>query len=379
LNGKKKYNYKIEFMKLTHILIIFLFSSFLINTSKAQQTLENAANKAADNIVSGIKSCKDIPRDSKIAVLFFESSDGSKTKLGAMLSKKIAAKVSLSFNKKEYDILFPENIEEKQIDKMSAKYFRPPSTQEEEEFYKNFNNSKRPDYFLIGKYYINPSFSKITITEISIQKNTYNLNDKKTSCGINNTSEILIENEDIETLRRLNLPITTETDFYMQLMNFNGNQTDFFDFNIYDIDAKKELNENSPMIINKFYSLSVHVKKPCYLYAFMYCPDDKENPFIQPLYPYNEEDSTLFQAGDYYLPTSGGFLLTPPASKVYFKIITVSAENLKIEMKTTKGIDGYITTVLDIYKSELLMLTLNQILKKRAPVEAKLKIYNANY
>jgi len=379
LNGKKKYNYKIEFMKLTHILIIFLFSSFLINTSKAQQTLENAANKAADNIVSGIKSCKDIPRDSKIAVLFFESSDGSKTKLGAMLSKKIAAKVSLSFNKKEYDILFPENIEEKQIDKMSAKYFRPPSTQEEEEFYKNFNNSKRPDYFLIGKYYINPSFSKITITEISIQKNTYNLNDKKTSCGIDNTSEITIENEDIETLRRLNLPITTETDFYMQLMNFNGNQTDFFDFNIYDIDAKKELNENSPMIINKFYSLSVHVKKPCYLYAFMYCPDDKENPFIQPLYPYNEEDSTLFQAGDYYLPTSGGFLLTPPASKVYFKIITVSAENLKIEMKTTKGIDGYITTVLDIYKSELLMLTLNQILKKRAPVEAKLKIYNANY
>jgi len=366
-------------MKLTHILIIFLFSSFLINTSKAQQTLENAANKAADNIVSGIKSCKDIPRDSKIAVLFFESSDGSKTKLGAMLSKKIAAKVSLSFNKKEYDILFPENIEEKQIDKMSAKYFRPPSTQEEEEFYKNFNNSKRPDYFLIGKYYINPSFSKITITEISIQKNTYNLNDKKTSCGIDNTSEITIENEDIETLRRLNLPITTETDFYMQLMNFNGNQTDFFDFNIYDIDAKKELNENSPMIINKFYSLSVHVKKPCYLYAFMYCPDDKENPFIQPLYPYNEGDSTLFQAGDYYLPTSGGFLLTPPASKVYFKIITVSAENLKIEMKTTKGIDGYITTVLDIYKSELLMLTLNQILKKRAPVEAKLKIYNANY
>ena len=120
-------------------LIIIILFCVIFKVSKAQQTLENAADGVERKITSSIKSCKDIPKDSKIAVLFFESSDGFRTPLGVSLSKKIATRLSANFNKKDFDILFPENIEEKKIDKIAARYFTPPSTSEEEnEFNKQF-------------------------------------------------------------------------------------------------------------------------------------------------------------------------------------------------------------------------------------------------
>lgn len=162
----------------------------------------------AENIASGLKKCKDIPRDSKIAVLYFETSEGMKTSLGMQLSQKTAIKLMTLLNKKDFTIMAPENVEAKKLNKISASYFSLPSKEESEVFYKNFNNSQRPDYFITGKYYVDEAFTKLTLTEFSVQKNTYELNAvKKTACGFENATAAIspAEKNDVVKLHTVSL------------------------------------------------------------------------------------------------------------------------------------------------------------------------------
>ena len=192
---------KNEFMK--HILVVFFALCLSINISLAQQTIENASRELGNNITAGIKKCKNIPKDSKIAVLFFESSDGLKTSLGMQLSKKTSVKLMDNFNKKDFTIIPSENVEEKKINKISAPFFTPPDKESSEEFYKNFNKSQKPDYFLTAKYYIDASFSKLTISEISLQKNTFDLDErKKSSCGFDNVTVNILEMDKAEIINK---------------------------------------------------------------------------------------------------------------------------------------------------------------------------------
>ncbi|OQA02080.1 MAG: hypothetical protein BWY70_00144 [Bacteroidetes bacterium ADurb.Bin408] len=173
-------------MKRTTFLILVILASCNLY---AQESIEKAASEMANKIALGLKKCKDIPRDSKIAVLYFESSERMKTSLGMKLSQKTAIKLMTLLNKKDFTIMAPENVEQKKLNKISASFFSLPSKEESEIFYKNFNNSQRPDYFLTGKYYIDEAFTKLTLTEFSVQKNTYELGDaKKTACGFENVS-----------------------------------------------------------------------------------------------------------------------------------------------------------------------------------------------
>ena len=360
-------------------LIIIILFCVIFKVSKAQQTLENAADGVERKITSSIKSCKDIPKDSKIAVLFFESSDGFRTPLGVSLSKKIATRLSANFNKKDFDILFPENIEEKKIDKIAARYFTPPSTSEEEnEFNKQFISSKRPDYFLMGKYYINPNCLEFTVTEVNIQKNTYTINEKKTSFGVNVTTVDILTGE-CEEIKRKNIPIEENINYFMQLISWAGNSSELFDFSLIELTTNNAINENAPLIIGKTYVLNVKVNSPCYIYAFMYCPEDKEHPFISPLFPYQEGKSKLFNPDKHKLPHSDGFSLTPPVGKTYFKIIAVASENIFVEMNSQKDKEGFIEPSMNSNNTEVFIKKINQKIQSGMQIDSKLKEFNVKY
>lgn len=173
-------------MRNLFLLIIFLM---FLNAVMAQESIEKVANSMAENIEAGLKKCRDIPRNSKIALLYFESSEGMRSTLGMQLSQKTAIKLMALLNKKDFIIMAPENVETKKLNKISASFFSLPEKEESENFYKNFNNNQRPDYFITGRYYVDASFTKLTLTEFSIQKNTYELGGaKKTACGFENAT-----------------------------------------------------------------------------------------------------------------------------------------------------------------------------------------------
>jgi len=186
-----------------HIFIVILAFSLSINISRAQQTVENVSKELGDVVSAGIKKCKNIPKDSKIAVLFFESSDGLKTTLGMQLSRKTAVNLMNNFNKKDFTIISPENVEEKKLNKISATFFTPPDKESSEDFYKNFNKSQKPDYFLTAKYYVDASFSKLIISEVKIEKNTFDLDErKKSTCGFENVTVNVLESDKNEIINK---------------------------------------------------------------------------------------------------------------------------------------------------------------------------------
>ena len=352
------------------LIVLILFSTELY----AQVTIETLSQEAAENIYKQLKKA-DIAPQSKMAILYFEGQTGSsnsiKSLLGIRISNKVATYLAKKINTKKYTILMPENTQEK-------KYFSPPTTAaEQEDFYRNFNENQRPDYFIFGKYHISLDYSTITLSDIVMKENQYKLNSTNKSLGFESyTTSILSSDE--EEIKTLNIEYGESEDFMSKILQFWGSNDDLFSFSVLDVETNNTIEENDKLLIGKSYSLKVEVKKSCYLYAFLYIPEDKEHPYLTPLYPYKNEKSKLFEKGIYYLPHKGGFNIEPPIGNTYIKVIA-SIKPLALQITYIKDKNGYMITSINQQDAEIFFTNLKSSQKLKIPITVQLKTFKIEY
>jgi len=354
-------------------LITFCLLCFYINASKAQPTIEQLCEGAADNIYKLIK--KNIPEQSKIAVLYFEGQTGSsnsiKTMLGIRISSKVAAYVAQKLNKKEFIILFPENTQEK-------KFFNLPSTAaEEEQFYKKLNENQRPDYFITGKYNISNNFSVISLSELVLKENKY----KNSSPGKPYAFEPVSSNispSDIEELKSLNIEFSEDDDYMNKILQFSESSEDLFSCSMHEVGNPKPIEYNGKLIVGKSYVIKIDVVKPCYIYAFFYMPEDKEHPYLMPLYPFEVKEQKVFNPGEHYIPHADGFEIEPPAGSTYIKVIA-SLKPLSLQITSVKDKDGYYITSINKQDAEVFYTSLSSSYKNKLPLKAQILNFKVDY
>ncbi len=358
---------------ITIITLILFLSQF----TNAQTCIDNLCSDAANKIYRQLKH-SNIPVGSKVAILYFEgetaSNNNSKTMLGIRLSGRLSQKLIELTNKKEYIISYPINSQEK-------KYFKVPGTAEEEnKFYNNLNDKLSPDYFITGKYYISPDFKTISFSELVIKENVFKPQNTGKSYSIEKTTAS-IELSDINDLKNLNIEISEEENYMNKILQFSDNNN----FNLIKISLlhifeqnKTEIVDNEKIFIGQSYCLKIEVIKPCYIYAFYYMPDDKDHPYLQPLYPYKEETPKQFEVGIYYLPHAGGFKIDPPVGKVYIKVI---ASNQPLSLMFTSLVDnnGSYYNTINSMNAEVFFGSLNSSQKNKIPISTQILSFIIDY
>lgn len=356
-------------LKVIQILILL----FIAGVSYSQSTFENLCKGAADNIYKQLKKAN-IPDQSKIAVLYFEGQTGSKnsmkTLLGIRLSNKLAVYLAQELNKTGYSVLFPENTQEK-------KFFSPPAdSREAEAFYTKFNQNKFPDYFVTAKYYISGDYSTISVSDIVLKENQYSPGfTGKTFAFEPFKTNIVVS--DVPEIKSLHIEFSENDDYMNKILQFTGNTSDLFDGVMMDLGKKEAMTENSSLIIKSSYTLKVNVKKPCYMYIFYYSPDDKDNPYLIPLYPYGESEKPL-QPGEHLLPTPQGIEIGPPVGNTYIKLIG-SPNPLRLDYSSIKDKDGYYITKTSQDDAQLFHTKLNNCLKNSVPVHTQMLVFKVEY
>jgi len=342
---------------------------------KAQSSIETLCNGAADNIYKQLKKA-DIASHSKIAVLYFEGQTGSsnsiKSLLGMRISNKVATYLAKKFNNKEYTILMPENTQEK-------RYFSPPNTPaEEEQFYRKLNENQRPDYFISGKYHISSDYTSLAISELSLKENKY----KEGSTGkpyAFDPFKTTIISADIEEIKNLNIEFSENDDFMNKILQFSEISDDLFSCAVIDVATKKIMDENEKLIINRSYTIKVEVKKACFLYAFYYMPEDKDHPYLQPLFPFENGQPKIFEPGTHNIPdNSEGFVIDPPVGNTYIKIFA-SVKPLTLNITSKKDKEGYFETSISYSDAEIFFTSLKSLQKQRVLLKTQIMTFGIDY
>ncbi len=361
--------------KLFYVLIMFVMAA----TAKGQQTIDELCQGASEDIYKSLRKAN-IAEQSKIVILYFEGQTGTgyavKTPLGMHISNKLATILIKKLSKKEYYILFPENTQEK-------KYFSVPNTAEEQnKFYEKLNENQNPDYFITGKYYISSDFTTISLTEMVLKENKYKTGNAGKTIAFDSYRTI-IQPQDAEELKHLNIEFSEEDDFMNKILQFSENNEDLFDAWLINLENKREVREYSTVFIGKSYTIIVEVKTPCFLYAFFYMPEDKLNPYLQPLYPYeiktDKDSEEMFKIGMYQIPHPAGFVLEPTKGNMYIKIIaTLKPMPFKFSSKEiyTQGNKrpSYLTSISNS-DAEIFYTGLKTEQKQKSKLRSQLMIY----
>lgn len=362
-------------MKKTLLFIAFVLTFSII--SSAQTSIDNLCSEAATKIYRELKRSK-IPDGSKIAVLYFEgetaSNNNSKTMLGIRLSGRLSQKLIELTNKKEYIISYPINSQEK-------KYFKVPGTAEEEnQFYNNLNDKLSPDYFITGKYYISPDFKTISFSELVLKENVF----KHQSTGKSYSFEkstISINTSEVDELKNLNIEYLENENFMNKILRFSDNNSpNLFEISLQHIVNydKKDVADNEIIFINESYCLKIEVLKPCYIYAFYYMPDDKEHPYLQPLYPFRDENPKMHNKDIYYLPHSGGFKIEPPTGNAYIKIFACN-QPLSLLFTSTKDNNGSFYNTINSRNAEDFFNSLTTAQRNKIPLNSRILNFNIKF
>lgn len=338
----------------------------------AQESIEKISNKIA------VEFKKEIPKseNNKILVLPFLTEDGKKTELGIRLANSIADNLSAILNKKdEIEILNPKLSSG--IRNASEMYFIPPSKQSDEsELRVKMQLKNTPTLFISGTFSVDVSTKQLKISNLNLSPNNYSgdATDLKT-LAIKSFTINLETDEELIFLKKLSIGLQEESDYYNQLMLLQGNYDKLFSFNISPIKQEDNLNANFlELKIGKSYTIEVNVHEDCYLFAFYYMPDDKQHPYIMPLYPYkqNQKNSDLFKKNKkYFLPTSSGITIEPPIGASVFILVGISNKNLYLDFDSHKDEDGYTYTKLSQKSTKLFIEQLKQEIEQTNKIDLK--------
>jgi hypothetical protein len=318
--------------------LVFLF---IANPAISQVvTTSKVADKIADAICK--KAILDrIGKNKKIAVCLFLQEDTIKTKLGIKISQCIAQNLTYRLNNKDYEILFPDDVDNKFLSSAMGKFFETPKTSDEEtEFWQKYLNNKKPDYWLTGKYLISNDNNSIIITNLYLKAYIYDVNNSgKKSVAVNDDYiDININKEDKNNILELNKPITNFSDYYFKLIDLEG-KANIFSFEIINDKLKSEVEISAPLKIGSDYQIKINLKESAFVYCFYFDPKENDHAFFDMIYPLDKDKIKPLSAGVHYLPENTVFTVEPPPSDVYIKIL-VSKKLIPIEFAQFLGKNG---------------------------------------
>ena len=291
--------------------------------------------------------------------------------LGIRISSKIGAYITQKLNKKKLIILYSENPQEKSFSSL------PSTAAEEEQFYNKLNENQRPDYFITGKYNISNNYSTISISEMVLKENKY----KNLTTGKPYAFEPLTVNimpSDLEELKSLNIEFSEDDDYMNKILQFSENDEDLFFCSMLEVGNPKAIEFNGKLIVGKSYVLKVDISKPCYIYAFFYMPEDKDHPYLMPLYPYENKELKILGQGEQYLPHADGFEIEPPIGNTYIKVIA-SLKPLSLQISSVKDKDGYYLTSINKQDAEVFFTSLTSSHKNKIPLKAQILNFRVDY
>ncbi len=332
-------------------LILFTLIISISTFSFSQKVLEDLTKKTANNIVNQIKK---LPQNSKVTITFFAHDDLYKddetTYLGIKFTKYLAQEIrkEIQDEKLNYNLLFPEEIDDQLYEKMKAG-FKKPDDVSSQEFWAKFLDDKKADFYISGKYRIDGNYDKISVTGTQIIPNQFGDYPTHQIIAIDGKNfKKIKDKKDKKYLEKLNKPLTELNDAYTELVNWQGNGKDF---NIEHLDADGNKLSGHNLVVGKDYNISINIKKGAYVYAFFFDPSDKEKPFMYMLFPYDTNINNYLSAGKHSLPPGYTFTPEPPGDgeQVYFQIFV---SEVKIPIRFTSEVDenGYINAI--FYESD---------------------------
>lgn len=296
------------------------------------------ASETVEKIVKSINSSS-IPKDANIAITFFQRIDGEKTTFGIRFTNKVAAYMKSANQKGKItqNILFPENVD-KRIDESMYKYFTVPQGKNEGDYWAEFLDKQRPDFYVVGKYKFSEDSRKLTISEIDVVPDKYG-SYTNISCVVAGEIEKKIsEVAEINECKNLDIPVNKPNEYYEQLMELKDNP-ELFSVVFTNSETGKPVTDYN-FVVEKPYEISINLKKDAYIYAFYYDPKDYNTQNMTMIYPYDKGQNVFFKAGTHVLPKLGfPFYVEPPFTPIYIKIFVLLKE-IPIELDFIQ-VDGY--------------------------------------
>lgn len=335
------------------LLIIFiaaLFQHFSIYAQLKSPSMSNPVDKAATELAESIArrlKRQPLPNGAKIAVVMFpfdnNFADTIKTHLGINFSKQFshALKLALQDKNKNYNVLIPNDIDKRLNETMSS-YFTLPTGVNEADFWSNFLDNQRPNFYITGKYKIGGDYEAFIISNVKIQPDQFDPEFAKLSpIAFDNIILPLVKKEDKEYVKNLN---KTLHKFSNPIETFikNSGKANFFKFDIVNADNDSILQISDPLIIGQSCQLKVQLITDAYLYAFYYDQQNKlAYPYFEMIFPYQPAMSNYVKQGEQRLPAAEyTFEIGPPASgQVFIKIIATKKHiPIKFDFVTTNDI-----------------------------------------
>jgi len=321
------------------IALIFTLFTCSIGITLSQDIIKTASDKIAKSIDKKLRSVKEIPDDSKVAVCMFYGqdnvSDTIKSMLGIKLSSEIHHSLVQLWNKKEYKAFFPESTNEAILYEAMTPWYTPPETAEERSgFWKKVLDEQRPDFFLIGKYRL--TANTFEIENVFLRYNKYNPEKRvnKDYAVDDITVDITVPQK--SELEKQNMALNYFSDLYKQLSEYEGN-ANIVSFSIIKYPANTIVTQEAPFYIGESYRVALNLSENAYIYAFFYDPQDKKYPYFNMIYPIDDKADNLLQKGENTIPLATAIEMTPPEGRAYIKII---ASKMKIPVEFTKFYDA---------------------------------------
>lgn len=331
-------------------IIALSFSTFGLFAQLKSPSMSNPVEKAAADMAESIArrlKRQPLPNDAKIAVVMFpfdnNFADTIKTHLGINFSKQFshALKLALQDKNKNYNVLIPNDIDKRLNETMNS-YFTLPKGVNEADFWSNFLNNQRPNFYITGKYKISGDYDALTISNVKIQPDQFDPDYAKLSpIAFDNIILPLIKPEDKEFIKNLNKTIHR---FSNPIESFikNSGKANFFQFDIINADNNEALQASDPLAIGQSYQIKVQLITDAYLYAFYYDQQNKlAYPYFEMIFPYQPAMSNYVKQGEQLLPAAEyTFEVGPPASgQVFIKIIATKKHiPIKFDYVTTNNV-----------------------------------------
>jgi len=333
---------------MTKKIILFVLIINISYFAFSQKILDQLTVKTASNIVNAIEK---LPDSSKVTMTFFACDDDDEvknnatTRLGIKFTKYLAKEIRIEIQKRKlsHRLLFPEEIDDKLYEKMKAG-FKKPDDISSGDFWANFLENQKADFYISGKYRIDGDYEKINIVGTQIFPN--NLGDYPKSQVIpveKNVSKKIRDEQDKKYLKNLDEPLLELNSAYEELVNWTGNGLDFTLEHL-DADGNKLTGYN--LIIGKDYNISINLQRSAYVYAFFFDPTDTKKPYMYMLYPYDTNMDNFLSEGSHSLPPGYTYTPEPPGNdeQVYFQIF-VSEVKIPIRFTYEEDENGYITAI----------------------------------
>lgn len=329
------------------ILTMPFFSLFAqLKSPSMSNPVEKAATELAESIARKLRK-QPLPNDAKIAVVMFpfdnNFADTIKTHLGINFSKQFshALKLALQDKNKNYNVLIPNDIDKRLNETMSS-YFTLPKGVNEADFWSNFLNNQRPNFYITGKYKISGDYEAFSITNVRIQPDQFDPEFAKLSpIAFDNIIFPLIKPEDKEFIKNLNKALHKFSNPIEAFIK-NSGKADFFKFDIINAETNEVIPVQEPLIIGKSYQVKVQLITDAYLYAFYYDQQNKlAYPYFEMIFPFQPAMSNYVKQGEQLLPAlEYTFEVGPPASgQVFIKLIATKKHiPIKFDFVTSNNI-----------------------------------------